>query len=163
MFKAIAEIRTSDGKNIIGYIQFNEDNLGNTYIFGKLNGLDHGYHGMHIHEKGDSYQCCSKLGDHYNPHNKSHGPRTIIDDNGNEIINNERHAGDLGNIYFDSNKQSNFSFTDNLIKLSGIYSIIGRSIIIHKNKDDLGLTDHKDSKKTGNSGERIAYGIIGYA
>ena len=42
-------------------------------------------------------------------------------------------------------------------------SIIGRSIIIHKNRDDLGLGHDAESKKTGNAGKRLACGVIGLA
>ena len=151
-YKAVAQIRTHDDKQIIGYIEFNEIN-GLTYIIGELNGLSVGYHGMHIHEKGDPRKCCSALGDHYNPFNKNHGNITDID----------RHVGDLGNIIVDENGKCLISLADNQIKVTGPYSIIGRSIIIHENKDDLGKGLNLDSIKTGNSGKRIAYGIIGYA
>ncbi len=151
-YKAVAQIRTHDDKQIIGYIEFNEIN-GLTYIVGELNGLQAGDHGMHIHEKGDPRKCCSELGNHYNPYNETHGDITDI----------TRHVGDLGNITFDENMKCIISLVDNQIKITGPYSIIGRSIIIHENKDDLGKSNNTDSKKTGNSGKRIAYGIIGYA
>jgi Cu-Zn family superoxide dismutase len=78
-------------------------------------------------------------------------------------ISSVRHVGDLGNIIVGDDGVCMISFDDQLIKISGPHSIIGRSIIIHENEDDCGMTDHKDSKTTGNSGKRIAYGIIGYA
>jgi len=39
--------------------------------------------------------------------------------------------------------------------------ILGRSIIIHEDKDDLGLGTFEDSKTTGHSGARIACALIG--
>jgi len=39
--------------------------------------------------------------------------------------------------------------------------ILGRSIIIHADKDDLGLGTFEDSKSTGHSGTRIACALIG--
>ncbi len=36
-------------------------------------------------------------------------------------------------------------------------------IIIHKNRDDLGLGNNNESLKTGNAGERVACGVIGLA
>lgn len=151
MSKAIAQIMTHDNKKIVGYIQFIESD-NKTHIIGTLSGLSKGDHGMHIHEKGDPTQCCNKLGDHYNPFNKTHGDR----------LSQERHVGDLSNITFDDNEQCNFSFYDELVKVSGQYSIIGRSVIIHEKKDDLGLGGNEASKINGNSGNRIAYGIIGF-
>lgn len=154
--KAVAQIRSHDDKQVLGYIEFNQ--LGDkTTIKGVLHGsgdeFSKGYHGMHIHEKGDPRKCCDALGDHYNPFGKSHG----------DIGAQERHVGDLGNVLFDANGNCTIDLTDSLIKLTGPYSIIGRSLIIHKDIDDLGKGNSDKSKINGNSGARIAYGIIGYA
>ena len=46
-------------------------------------------------------------------------------------------------------------------KLSGKFSVIGRTIVLHKLEDDLGLGNNSESKLTGNSGSRIACGVIG--
>jgi Cu-Zn family superoxide dismutase len=51
--------------------------------------------------------------------------------------------------------------TDSLVKLIGPTSIIGRSIVLHADEDDLGLTGHALSKTTGNAGARVACGVIG--
>ena len=59
------------------------------------------------------------------------------------------------------------NFEDDLIKLIGPYSIIGRSVVIHENEDDLGRYRDEDTKKgkesakTGNAGSRISCSIIG--
>lgn len=50
-----------------------------------------------------------------------------------------------------------------MISLYGEYSIVGRSVVVHADEDDLGKTNHPDSLKTGNSGKRVACGIIGLA
>ena len=39
-------------------------------------------------------------------------------------------------------------------------SIINRSVMIHEDEDDLGLTEHPLSSTTGNAGSRIACGKI---
>ena len=42
-----------------------------------------------------------------------------------------------------------------------IYYKCRRGIVLHTGKDDLGKGSSPDSKLTGNSGERLACGIIG--
>jgi Cu-Zn family superoxide dismutase len=158
--KAIAQIRSHDDSKVFGYITFTEvgENNDDVIISGNLKGLPPGNHGMHIHERGNPQVCCSALGDHYNPGNDQHGGRLAKDFFGNY----HRHVGDLGNITVDKKGDCNFQFEDELIKIRGSYNVIGRSVVIHENEDDLGLTDNINSKTTGNSGGRIAYGIIGY-
>ena len=48
------------------------------------------------------------------------------------------------------------------VRLTGKYSVIGRSIVIHQKEDDLGNGNDNESLITGNAGKRIACGIIGY-
>ena len=91
------------------------------------------------------------MGPHFNPFGKVHGGRASAD----------RHLGDLGNIAFDGFGIARFEFIDPLIQLSGLYSVIGRGIVLHEKQDDLGWGDDEESLKTGNSGKRIACGIIG--
>ncbi|VDM29127.1 unnamed protein product [Toxocara canis] len=45
--------------------------------------------------------------------------------------------------------------------LSGPFSILGRTIVVHQNADDLGRGGSPLSNTTGNAGGRIACGIIG--
>ena len=44
--------------------------------------------------------------------------------------------------------------TQQNIALNGQYSIIGRSVALHQNMDDLGLGNNSASLVTGNSGKR---------
>lgn len=151
--KAISQIFSHDYKKVHGYINIFEDDNGITHFLIDLYDLPEGKHGFHIHEKGDPFSCCKNLGGHYNPNNKNHG----------DISSLERHVGDLGNITVDKNGKCFMNFTDNLVKLKGDHSVIGRSFVIHEDTDDLGLGGHPDSLITGNSGKRIAFGIIGIA
>jgi Cu-Zn family superoxide dismutase len=111
-------------------------------------------HGFHIHEAGDLTLNCISMCSHLNPYNSYHGGRD----------SKVRHIGDLGNISTDKNGRVKDSFIDEKIKLRGfVCNIIGRGLIIHADEDDCGMTDHPDSKTTGNSGKRIACAVIGYS
>ncbi|KAG9346658.1 hypothetical protein JZ751_006970 [Albula glossodonta] len=67
------------------------------------------------------------------------------------------HVGDLGNIMADSDGRSSFRFEDPQLK---VWDIIGRSLVVDAGEDDLGRGGHPLSKQNGNSGERLACGII---
>lgn len=41
-----------------------------------------------------------------------------------------------------------------------VWDTIGRAVVVHANADDLGRTDHPQSKTTGNAGDRVACGVI---
>ena len=112
--------------------------------------LKNGYHGIHIHKYGDERKKASSLCDHYNPLGKQHGGRT----------GKNRHAGDLGNVYFNENEMCHEKFIIEGLNLTDLY---GRSIVIHQDEDDLGKGNLPDSKTTGHSGARTLYGIIGRA
>ena len=46
------------------------------------------------------------------------------------------------------------------IDLTGNDSIIGRTVVCHKDNDDLGKGGFCDSKTTGHAGARLAWGVI---
>lgn len=151
LIKAIAVINS---KNCSGFIEFQETNVKNKIkIIIDLKNLKKGLHGFHIHETGNLLEGCKSLCAHFNPTNKNHGGKD----------SKERHVGDLGNIEANSNNICKMVMYDYQIKLRGTkYNIIGRSVVIHEDEDDLGLGDNKESLITGNAGARIGCGVIGY-
>ncbi|BAC67357.1 superoxide dismutase [Adoxophyes honmai nucleopolyhedrovirus] len=123
-------------------------------ISGYILNLPKGLHGFHVHEFGDTTNGCTSAGEHFNPTGHDHGAPNAI----------ERHVGDLGNINAKTaNALTEIDIIDNVISLFGPYSILGRSLVVHTDRDDLGLTDHPLSKITGNSGGRLGCGIIAVA
>lgn len=68
-----------------------------------------------------------------------------------------------GNIEADESGVANVNIEDRLVKLIGPHSIIGRSIVVKSGEDDLGRGGHEYSLSTGNSGQRVAGGVVGIA
>ena len=74
----------------------------------------------------------------------------------------ERMAGDLGNIVVGEEGRCSVRIEDRKgVKLIGPHSVIGRSIVVYASEDDCGRGGHELSMTTGNSGARIASGVIG--
>jgi Cu-Zn family superoxide dismutase len=135
-----------------GLVLFKQNNFDAPVVIkGKFTGLkSNAKHGFHIHQFGDLSDGCNTAGPHYNPTATSHG--------GPE--DEERHIGDLGNILSDSEGNATYQREDKKISLMGVYSVIGRSCVVHADEDDLGKGNFPDSKTTGHSGARVACGVI---
>jgi Cu-Zn family superoxide dismutase len=142
---AIAVIHPTKNNSVSGVVTFTQTDKYVT-VNAKLNGLNPGEHGFHIHEYGDC-SCDDDVcaGDHFNPTHTPHGDNHSA----------KRHIGDLGNIIADEQGNCMIEYIDKQLSLNGPYSIIGRAIIVHKNKDNF------VSQPTGNSGARIGCGVIG--
>nr|QRN76685.1 Cu/Zn superoxide dismutase [Tineola bisselliella] len=122
-------------------------------VAGEIHGLSKGNHGFHVHEFGDNTNGCTSAGPHFNPKNVDHGaPDAAV-----------RHVGDLGNVLAVDGAVTKVNIKDSQISLSGANSIVGRTLVVHADPDDLGVGGHELSKTTGNAGARIACGVIGLA
>lgn len=143
--KAQAVLKVSGKSKIKGIVHFTEEGE-SIKIETMVDGLKPGPHGFHIHEVGD----CSKVdfssaGGHFNPTHANHGA----------LDSKARHGGDLGNLMADNKGKANATLLVTGLTLKpGANSIIGKSVIIHQDKDDL------KSQPAGNSGPRIACGVI---
>jgi superoxide dismutase, Cu-Zn family len=111
--------------------------------------LPPGAHGLHIHAVG----LCeppefTSAGAHFNPGSKQHGRMNPAG----------AHAGDLPNLVVAASGEGGIDITTKAITLSpGPSSVAGdkpNSLVVHANPDD----DKTDP--TGNSGARIACGVI---
>ncbi|KAL5457271.1 hypothetical protein EMCRGX_G034518 [Ephydatia muelleri] len=142
-----------EGQTVRGTISFTESGDGATHVTGTVTGLTPGDHGFHVHEYGDYSGGCVSAGPHFNPYKKQHGGPN----------DEERHAGDLGNITANESGEALVDIVDKQIPLTGPNSIVGRSIVVHADKDDYGRGGFDDSKTTGHAGARLACGVIGIA
>ncbi len=145
--KAIAVLHPTSKSKVMGRVVFTLEG-GSMMITGEITGLTPGEHAFHVHEFGD---CSSddgmSTGGHFNPDKKPHaGPHDA-----------ERHVGDLGNITADSEGKVTLNIKDDMIRLSGPHSVVGRALVVHAGIDDL------KSQPAGNAGARIACGVIGVA
>ncbi|XP_018532686.1 copper chaperone for superoxide dismutase [Lates calcarifer] len=129
---------------VVRFLQLSEDRC---LIDGTVDGLEPGLHGLHVHTLGDLTQDCNSCGEHYNPFGRQHGGPG----------DSERHVGDLGNIVAGPDGRASFRLEDTQLK---VWDVIGRSLVVDAGEDDLGRGSHPLSKHTGNSGERLACGII---
>ncbi|KAI1709142.1 copper/zinc superoxide dismutase (SODC) domain-containing protein [Ditylenchus destructor] len=141
------------GSNVTGIIWFSQQAEDRpVLIYGQINGLTPGFHGMHVHESSDLSNSCQNTGDHYNPTGAQHSGRLVL----------SRHEGDLGNIQASGIGIAIFQFPDivnDKVQLFGNRTVIGRSVVVHANRDDLG-TGAGTSLTNGNSGTRIGCGAI---
>ena len=142
---AIAVIYPTQGNKVKGTVTCTKHSDG-IHIVADLQGLTPGKHGFHVHELGDC-SCDDGMctGAHFNPTNAPHGSPTDA----------HVHVGDFGNIVADDNGNAHYDEINKHISLNGPHSIIGRSLIIHADPDDL------TTQPTGNSGKRIGCGVIG--
>ncbi|CAH1756776.1 24812_t:CDS:2 [Entrophospora sp. SA101] len=152
--KAVAVLK-GDNPSITagGTVTFEQESADkDVFIKIDLKNLKPGNHGFHIHEYGDNTNGCTSAGGHYNPDEKLHGARQDI---------KNRHVGDLGNVLVGPDGTVKDSFSDELIKLIGERSVIGRTVVVHADPDDLGKGGVELSLTTGNAGARLACGVIG--
>jgi len=120
-------------------------------VTGTIKGLTPGYHGFHIHQLGDMTNGCKSMKGHFNPLQLKHGAPG----------DDHRHVGDLGNIVADTNGVATLDMVDSVLSLNGINNIIGRGVVIHAGRDDMGKGGDDGSLKTGNAGARVACAVIG--
>ena len=145
----VVEMKASNNSMVEGEVTFTEKD-GRVKMKGVFSGLNpESIHAIHLHEKADcSANDGTSAGGHWNPTNEKHGK---WEDKAGF------HQGDIGNLKTDKDGKSTITFeTDNwcIGCDDETKNIIGKGIIVHKDKDDF------TSQPTGNAGDRISCGEI---
>lgn len=134
--------------NVVGEAKFTEDAAGKLHVNVKVEGISPGLHGIHLHAVGSCSPDFAAAGGHHNPLGHQHG------------LNNPHgaHAGDLPNLTVNGAGRGRLNAVSERATLSPgpttLFDADGSSVIIHAGEDDQ-VTD-----PTGNSGGRIACGVI---
>lgn len=142
--RVAATLQPLEGSSVTGTAKFRVEG-DHVRVDVDLTGLKPGKHGFHVHEWGDCTAPDGKsAGDHFNPGGHEHGapgPKT--------------HAGDLGNLEANAGGRATATLTLEHLKLeAGERGILGRSLVVHAEEDDL------VSQPAGDSGGRVACGVI---
>jgi Cu-Zn family superoxide dismutase len=145
VWSAVATLEATKGNTANGTVSFVQKG-DKVVVSARVMGLTPGPHGFHVHEKGD---CSSgdgmSAGGHFNPHGKPHGNPSTPD----------HHAGDMPMLVADGNGEATLTAELDIITVgSGAADVVGKSVIVHKDADDF------TTQPTGNSGSRVACGVI---
>ena len=137
---AKAELKDAQGK-VVGTAMLNEVS-GGVKIALKVSGLNPGDHGFHIHAVGKCEPpAFTSAGGHFNPGNKKHGKKNP----------EGAHAGDLQNLRVGADGRGSIDVTAGGVTLK---AVAGLALVIHADSDD------EKTDPTGNSGARVACGVI---
>lgn len=141
---ASATLAGRSGAVVSGSVNFYEV-PGGLRIEARVAGLTPGEHGFHVHEIGDcTAPDASSAKGHFNPAGLAHGSHEAA----------VHHAGDLPNLLANAQGEAHYAGEVHGIGLNGPNGIAGRSVVIHADADDY------KSQPAGNSGKRIACGVI---
>jgi Cu/Zn superoxide dismutase len=140
--QAAAHVKGFDSLNIHGIVGFYETSKGRKLeIKGEIAGLEpNQIYAVHIHEFG-SCDSPEAPGGHFNPKIKDH-------DGNSKCPSGGRKAGELPGITAGTTGMATINYTSNYLRADeSEYSVIDRSIVIHKYAD-------------GKAGKPIACGLI---
>jgi Cu-Zn family superoxide dismutase len=147
---ATATLADANGTSI-GSVQMWQEANGVVHVDASATNLSPGAHGIHFHAVGrcdGGTTAFSTAGGHYNPLSREHG------------LSNPAgpHAGDAPNLQIGPDGSGHLSFTTDRVSLTAgattLFDSDGSAIVVHAAADD------QVSQPSGNSGARVACGVI---
>jgi superoxide dismutase, Cu-Zn family len=147
--EAVARLAPTKGSTAAGTATFSSAGKDGVRITIEVSGLKpNAEHGLHVHEKGDcSAPDATSAGPHFSLQGQEHGPHE----------GGKYHAGDLGNLSADAQGKATKTLvvpSEKLTLTAGPASVVGKAVVVHGGPDDL------KSQPAGNSGPRIACGVV---
>lgn len=145
--QATADLKDARGE-AVGTASLWED-AGGVRVAAQVRGIPAGRHGIHIHAVGkcDPPEFTTASG-HFNPEGKKHGAKSPAGP----------HAGDLPNLEVGGDGTGRLEHMTKLVTLgtgpTSLFDADGSAVVIHAAPDD------ETTDPTGNSGGRIACGVI---
>jgi len=141
---AVATLTPSATSGVTGIVVFSGGGT-SVDVHVTATGLQPGsIHAFHVHDVGN---CASadfmSAGGHFNPTHKPHGPQ-----------DHPHHAGDMPSLLADPSGKIDARFTLEGVTLGGADGFVGHAVVLHASADDF------DAQPSGNSGARIACGVI---
>lgn len=141
----VATATLMDQEGQIGMVEIFETADG-LLLRANASGLEPGWHGFHIHETGICEGDFTSAGGHYAPDGSGHG---FFTESGG-------HAGDLPNIYAESEGEARADFHTTRVTLDGETAPLmdddGSAIVIHAEADTY--------ESEAGAGGRVACGVI---
>ena len=149
---AEAELRDASGA-VLGTARFTEDATGRVHLTVHVRDVAPGLHGLHLHAVGACVGAgaFASAGGHYNPHGRQHGHQNPLG----------FHAGDLPNLEVNAAGIGRLSVALEQFTLAMLRDADGTALVLHANEDD--RTTNAGAQGPGNSGARIACGVLGGA
>lgn len=143
---AAAALRDAQGRDV-GTVRLAEAG-GGVRITADVRDLPPGEHGFHIHMTGACEPTFEAAGEHFNPEGKQHGLQNPAGP----------HAGDAENLRVGQDGTGQMEGTNDRVTLgegpNSVFDSDGSAIVVHAQPDD------QRTDPSGNSGERIACGVI---
>jgi superoxide dismutase, Cu-Zn family len=145
----LAQLQIVEG-NPVGEVGLSQDREDQVEVQVKVHDLPPGFHGFHVHEVGQCEPPFTSAGGHLNLEDAFH----------------PEHTGDMPVLLVNNDGTGEASFVTDRFTLKDLFDEDGSAIIVHAVPDNYANIPERygevdqDTLQTGDSGDRIACGVI---